>query len=57
MHTNSNVTSTESEDKGSTSSTQEKGANLHRFNSLYDPKLAVHDLDTMVVNPEIFFEL
>ena len=54
MHTDNNNTGTESGDKESTSSTQQKGANLHRFNSLYDDKLQVQDLDTMVVNPKFF---
>ena len=54
VHTTNNITGAESGDKESTSSTQQKGANLHHFNSLYDPKLAVHDLDTMAVNPKIF---
>ena len=44
------VQNLESGDKGSTSSTQQKGANLHCFNSLYNPKLAVHDLDTIEIN-------
>ena len=30
----------------------QKGTNLHRFNSLYNPKLAIHDLDIMVLNPQ-----
>ena len=57
VHTDNNITGTESGDKESTSSAQQKGANLHRFNSLYDPKLQVQDLDTMAVNPKNFSEL
>ena len=54
LHSCDNSTGTESGDKESTSSTQQKGANLHRFNFLYNPELAVHYLDTMAVNPKFF---
>ena len=57
LHTCDNSTGTESGDEESTPSTQQKGANLRRFNSLYDDKLQVQDLDTMVVNPKKISEL
>ena len=32
----------------------QKDNELYRYNSLLDPKLAVYDLDTMNINPNIF---
>ena len=43
----------ESEDKRSTIGAHQKGANMHRYNSLLDPNLAVYDLDTIEINPRI----
>ena len=38
----------------STISRTQRDSELYRYNSLLDPKLAVYDLDTMNINPNIF---
>ena len=40
--------------KKSTTDVDQKRQNLHRFNSLLDPNLAVYDLDTININPKMF---
>ena len=44
----------EPEYKKSTTDVDQKRENLHRFNSLLDPNLAVYDLDTIDINPRMF---
>ena len=51
--TGTNPTDTESKDRNSMR-TQEGIEDLHRYNSLLDPALAVCDLDNFATNPEIF---
>ena len=52
-NTHTNPTDTESKDMNSMR-TQEGIEDLHCYNSLLDPALAVCDLDNFATNPEIF---
>ena len=45
---------TESESVQTTNYERHTNVELHRFNSLLDPDLAVNDLDTIGVNPNFF---
>jgi len=55
VRTDDQTSKIESECNKSTTDEDEKRQNLHRFNSLLDPSLAVWDLDNIEVNPRNFF--
>ena len=55
VRTDDQTSGIESEYKKSTMDVDQKRQNLHRFNSLLDPSLAVWDLDNIDINPKKFF--
>ena len=55
VRTDDQTSGIESECNKSTTDVDQKRQNLHRFNSLLNPSLAVMDLDNIEVNPKKFF--